>query len=159
MMVALLPGVVGCDHGSKHLARQWLGGRRVVDVVPGVLDLRLTQNRDTAFSLLGDLVADPTRRYLILVVTGLVLVGAIALALSRWRAATQLERIAFLVLVGGALGNFGERVGRGYVVDFIHLQHWPVFNVADVAILVGVGLLLVAGRGGIRGVAPRAGPG
>jgi signal peptidase II len=146
LLIGLLPGVVGCDHGSKHLACQWLAGHRVVDVVPGVLDLRLAPNRDTAFSLLGGHLEDPARRYVILAMTGLVLIGAIAAAIARWRAAPTLERIAFLVLIGGATGNFAERLGRGYVVDFIHLAHWPVFNVADVAIVVGVGLLVVAGR-------------
>jgi Signal peptidase (SPase) II len=42
----------------------------------------------------------------------------------------------------GALGNYLDRVFRGYVVDFIHVPHWPVFNVADIAVSVGIGLLV-----------------
>ena len=43
-------------------------------------------------------------------------------------------------------GNLIDRVARGYVVDFIHVTHWPVFNVADVALVVGFGLLFVRPR-------------
>lgn len=44
-------------------------------------------------------------------------------------------------MVAGAIGNVADRVARGHVVDFIHVRFWPVFNVADVLVAVGVGLL------------------
>jgi signal peptidase II len=146
LLLLLSPGIVGCDHGTKHLAEQWLTGRRMVDVIPGVLDLRLTPNHDTAFSLLGSHLADPARRILILALVGAIILGTLVLAARRWQQASTLERVAFLTLLGGAFGNFWERLLRGYVVDFIHLAYWPVFNVADLAICVGAGLLLLASR-------------
>lgn len=45
--------LVGCDHGTKHLAKAHLEGKSAVQVLPGVFDLRYTENTDTAFSLLG----------------------------------------------------------------------------------------------------------
>jgi signal peptidase II len=48
------------------------------------------------------------------------------------------------MVVGGAIGNVADRLLRGYVVDFIHLHRWPVFNVADIAVTVGAILLGVA---------------
>jgi len=55
---------------------------------------------------------------------------------------------ALAVIMGGILGNFADRVLHGYVVDFIEFHvrdafHWPTFNVADSAITVGIGLLLI----------------
>jgi signal peptidase II len=46
--------------------------------------------------------------------------------------------------LGGALGNLADRVARGYVVDFIHVEHWPVFNVADTWVTLGVALFVYA---------------
>lgn len=54
-----------------------------------------------------------------------------------------LVRLALGLQLAGALGNFIDRVRQGYVVDFLHVTHWPVFNVADSCIVVGVGLLLI----------------
>ncbi|MFP4344455.1 MAG: signal peptidase II [Anaerolineales bacterium] len=61
----------------------------------------------------------------------------------------SLTHLALGLQIGGALGNLVDRLFRGFVVDFIDvnfwpLEHWPVFNIADAAIVVGVGLLLVS---------------
>ncbi len=56
-------------------------------------------------------------------------------------AGAWLVRLALGLQLGGALGNVIDRVHRGYVVDFMHLEHWPVFNVADSCIVLGVVLL------------------
>lgn len=54
--------------------------------------------------------------------------------------------IALAVILAGAVGNYADRVLRGYVVDFLHVTHWPVFNVADVYITVGFALLFLLDR-------------
>jgi lipoprotein signal peptidase len=50
---------------------------------------------------------------------------------------------AFALVVAGALGNVTDRLARGFVVDFIHLRYWPIFNVADVCVTIG-GVVLFA---------------
>jgi signal peptidase II len=62
--------------------------------------------------------------------------------------------VGLVLILGGALGNTSDRVIRGYVVDFIHVPHWPVFNFADVWVTVGVALVLWS-RLGWTGPAPR----
>ena len=59
------------------------------------------------------------------------------------RSGTGVTRAAMLLVTAGALGNYLDRVVRGYVVDFVHLAHWPVFNVADAYVTAG-GVLLLA---------------
>jgi signal peptidase II len=58
-----------------------------------------------------------------------------------------LMRVALVLIIGGALGNFIDRLNIGYVIDFIDwhygAKHWPTFNIADVWISVGVGLMLI----------------
>ena len=72
----------------------------------------------------------------------LLAIAAVAAAWwKRRRVAGFVEHAAFVLVVGGAIGNVIDRFERGYVVDFIHVDHWPVFNVADVAICVGGALV------------------
>lgn len=137
----LMTLVVGCDHGTKHLAASHLA--EPVEVVNGVLDLRLAQNTDTAFSLLGSVMETSTRRIVITLVAGLVTALAVGFVLARWRQLVSLERLAAALVVGGAIGNFSDRLLRGHVIDFIHVEHWPVFNVADIAISLGVVALVI----------------
>jgi signal peptidase II len=58
-------------------------------------------------------------------------------------------RLGFTLALAGALGNVLDRLARGYVIDFIHLTHWPVFNVADVLVVVGI-VVMVRGFTRIR---------
>jgi signal peptidase II len=139
----LMLGVAGCDQATKHLAVTRLPNRGVRELLPGVLDLRAAMNTDTAFSLLGGIVPLQIRIVLLLV---LAVAGALALAVFihlRWRDTTLFERAAGALVLGGAVGNALDRMTRSYVVDFIHVHYWPTFNVADIAISVGVGLFLV----------------
>jgi signal peptidase II len=140
----LMTFVVGCDHGTKHLAASHLS--QPVEVVNGVLDLRLAHNTDTAFSLLGSVLDPGARRIVITLVAGVVTALAIGFALARWKKLVSVERLAAALVVGGAIGNFSDRLLRGHVIDFIHVEHWPVFNVADIAISLGVVALMVPTR-------------
>jgi signal peptidase II len=77
----------------------------------------------------------------------LALAAIAVLAVRRRRAAeppSRAEQVGVALVVGGALGNLVDRVVRGYVVDFIHVHGWPVFNVADIAVAVGVGFIVGA---------------
>lgn len=134
--------LVGCDHGTKLLAKSALeSGARRLPLIPGVLDLRYTENRDTAFSLLRRLDLSVPARPL-----AIISIGSLALLLVYWwvrRQAPRAEHMAHALIVGGAIGNILDRLVRGYVVDFIHLRYWPVFNVADIAIVVGALWLFV----------------
>lgn len=140
LLVAFI--VLVADQATKWLALAELVDRSVL-LIPGFFDLVLTHNLGAAFSLFADLPAD--WRIGFLVGVALVAMGII-LSLLRgspgWLPASGLGMI-----LGGAIGNLIDRVRWGWVVDFIHV-HWydhsfPIFNVADSAITVGVGLLLL----------------
>ena len=140
LLSAFALGTVGCDHATKYWAETTLADGTRIDVVPGVLDLVYTQNHDVAFNLL-DAVPYDLRQTLILVMSSLAVLLVIAMWARRFAAATRLEHVAYPLILAGAVGNVVDRLARGYVVDFIQLPHWPTFNVADVAIVVGVVLL------------------
>jgi signal peptidase II len=132
--------LVGCDHATKHWAKSTLEAAPPVQVVRGVLDLRYSANDDMAFSLLRDVPVDSKRPWFLVV--GALGIAALGATWLRRRRAPAGEQLAYVMLLAGALGNVGDRLFRGYVVDFIHLHRWPIFNVAD-ALLVG-GMLLYA---------------
>jgi signal peptidase II len=106
-------------------------------LVPGVLLLTVLHNRGIAFGVLGRL--SPT------VVVALALTVLLALFYNRgvWPGGLA-DQWGFGLIVGGALGNVADRLRFGYVVDYLDVHVWPVFNLADAAIVVGAGVLAVA---------------
>lgn len=139
-IVLLTLSLFGCDHATKIAAQAELSQGRAVSLVSGVLELRYAANDDTAFSLLRTFGVERTP-------SGLLAASAVALgamlvmwALSRKRA-SRAQHVGFALVVGGALGNVVDRAMRGYVIDFIHVTRWPVFNVADIAVVAGMVLL------------------
>ena len=113
---------------------------RAVSVEPGILELHYVQNDDIAFNVFQRLGVPHSPLFLAAVMI-LALGVSVAFFLGQRRAASQLDLVAAACIVGGALGNVVDRIARGFVVDFIHVRGWPVFNVADIAVVVGVGLL------------------
>ncbi|AUX21408.1 hypothetical protein SOCEGT47_018920 [Sorangium cellulosum] len=126
-------------HATKAIAQAALERRAPLSIVPGVLDLRYTENRDMAFSLFRS-IHSPAK-VTILFACSMVVLGVMILGWWYSRRASAAEQAAYALIVAGAVGNAIDRAARGYVIDFIHLHHWPVFNVADIAIAAG-GILL-----------------
>ena len=142
-LAAIVVGLIGCDFGTKELATDSLRGAPPVTLVGSVLDLRYVENHDAAFNLLERLDLAPTAPVLAALAL-CVLAGALVFWWHRRRRPLR-EHLPLALVVAGAVGNLADRVRLGYVVDFIHVHHWPVFNVADIAVGVGVGLLVVGG--------------
>lgn len=135
--------LVGCDHATKHAARTLLPRPGAIEIVPGVFDLRYAENHDTAFSLTRVLHFEEKASVLVAV----AVLGIAVIAWMWWRRRTgpAFEQAGYALVVGGAVGNVLDRAFLGYVVDFMHLHHWPIFNVADVAIVVGAVMIGVSG--------------
>jgi signal peptidase II len=153
LLMSLLLGLVGCDHVTKAFAKSELEAQPAWAVLEPVLKLRYVENTDIAFNLLR-WVPQHVRGPL-LIISGAVAIAAVC-GLLLQRRVTGWPRAGLLLVLAGALGNYIDRLARGYVVDFIHVTHWPVFNVADVLITLGGALLLVqalrghTGTGGLR---------
>ena len=132
------------DQATKSAAVAWLGDDSVT-IVPDVFWLTLTRNAGAAFSTGTGYTA----------VLSLVALGVVVVVL---RMARKLQdrwwALGLGLLLGGALGNVTDRLLRepaplrGHVVDFFHLTHWPVFNVADIALtFAAITIILRTWRG------------
>lgn len=113
-------------------------------VLPGFFRLTNVQNRGAAFGLGADSPSQWTSAMLIVFsIAALIVVSALL-----WRNSHRLSStgVGLALIMGGALGNLWDRVVRGQVVDFLDFYvsnyHWPAFNIADSAIVIGA-LLLV----------------
>lgn len=135
--------VVLLDRMTKRLVAQRIGLHDSIDVLPG---FRLThvQNQGAAFGLFSDSPSEWKVAMLILFsVAALAVVSALL-----WKNGNAMNAtaIALSLVFGGALGNLWDRVSSGRVIDFLDVylgsHHWPAFNVADSAIVVGALLLL-----------------
>lgn len=139
VLVAAL--LVALDQATKHLvATAFLPGESRI-VIPHLVYVTYVQNTHGAFGLFGN---NP------LPLAGLA--AAVLLGFYFWYrrdgGSSRATHIAFAMILGGAIGNIFDRVRLGYVVDFVDVHvsqtvYWPVFNVADSAITLGVLLLLV----------------
>ena len=146
---ALAAGVVILDRITKGIVKSNIAlWDRPRDVIPGFFDIVHTENPGIAFGLLADL-SGPWHNVL-LIGFSIVVLAVIATVLIRGdRRGVQsaLLRSGMALVLGGAFGNLYDRIVHGTVTDFIEVhagQHYfPAFNVADSAISVGAGLLLL----------------
>jgi signal peptidase II len=135
------------DQASKLLIDS---GMRLYDSIALLPFFNLTyvHNTGAAFSFLSE--AGGWQRWLF---AGLAVVmsSAIGIWLSRLQKHETLMALALSLVLGGAIGNLIDRIAYGYVIDFLDVYyqtwHWPAFNVADSAICVGVGLMLLESFG------------
>lgn len=145
LLLAVAAGIFSADLITKTIVVATLSDRAPIRLLGGLLTLRVLRNSGAAFSIGTSMTAVFT-------------LIAVVVIVSILRTARRLRSLAWAVtlglLLGGATGNLGDRLFRspgplrGHVVDWIELPHWPVFNVADSAIVCG-GILavLIAARG------------
>jgi signal peptidase II len=124
------------DQGIKSLVEGTMRVGQSIALVPGFLNLTYIKNDGGAFGILGG------SRTLLLVGS------AVAVAVVLWMLLsgkpTRLATSGCGLILGGAAGNLLDRLGSGEVTDYVHFSFWYIFNAADTAIVVGVGLLLLS---------------
>lgn len=145
-LLLLAAVVIVLDRWTKILISKKIPHGHLVTVIPGFFQLSHVYNTGAAFSLFADSMSPETVRGVLIgfsVLAALVVLGMI------WRTgrAFSWSGVALGLILGGAIGNLWDRVKLKYVIDFLDLQvknyHWPSFNLADSAIVVGACLLLL----------------
>ena len=137
--------VVLLDWWTKRLVAAHIALYTHIQVIPGFLRITHTENTGAAFSLF----ADSPSHWKTALLIGFSVVAMVIVSALLWKQtqALTITGIALSLILGGAVGNLWDRVTSGRVVDFllfyVQQYQWPVFNLADSAIVVGAGLLVV----------------
>lgn len=149
LLICLFLLCTGCDLSTKLLALKQLQDHQPIQIVSNFIELRYTENDAVAFSLLRSVPL--SGRKVIIYSTSLVALVLLGAFLWQWRRRSAIGLAPLLLILSGAIGNLVDRWTHGYVIDFIHIHYgdlwsWPVFNMADVWISFGVGLLFFTTR-------------
>lgn len=136
LLISLAAIILIADQILKQIVTNELSGGRTVKILAGLVQFDYTRNSGAAFGILR-------ARGLVFALVAILVSAGIVIYYRRVAESPLIVRIALGLILGGALGNLLDRVRLGYVVDFIDLRWWPVFNLADSSIVVGV-LLLTA---------------
>ena len=130
------------DWGTKRLVQAHITrGAEIIPIIPGFFNLRHDRNTGAAFGILAG------HRFFLILITVIALIFIFTYYLrfreSRWM------QVSLGFLLGGAVGNFIDRIFLGEVIDFLQFGiinkglFWPTFNVADISVCIGAGMLIV----------------
>ena len=134
-LIVIIMVTVLVDQISKLMVQQTISQGDSIAVLPPIFHLTYIQNPGAAFGLL----AHQTEFFIAVTV---IILAAIFWAYRQLAGDRLWMRVSLGLVAGGALGNLIDRVRVGKVIDFLDFRIWPVFNFADMAIVVGAALLI-----------------
>ena len=145
LMAVITVAVFVADQKTKALVESRIPDRAVVPVVPGFFNLINTKNSGAVFGLFSD---SPVwwKTPLLIVISAALLIAVVILVLRTQNLRWEMS-IGLSLILGGALSNLYDRMRAGMVEDFLDFYfrsyHWATFNLADSAIVVGTGFIVV----------------
>ncbi len=141
MLYIIMPIILALDQFTKFMATKYLKDKPSVSVIDNILKFMYVENYGAAFGMLQN------KKIFFIIITLLVFIIIIAFLFNKYNQINNLMRIALIMFLGGALGNFIDRIRLGYVIDFISIKigknyNFPVFNIADSFIVVATVLII-----------------
>lgn len=141
MVLILTAFIIIIDQLTKFGAIKYLKGQKPIVIIKNFIELTYVQNEGAAFGILQQ------KRTLFIIITLLVVILITFYLVKNYNSLTKLTHIGVATLLGGAIGNLIDRIRLGYVVDFISVRlinsyDFPVFNVADIAIVLSTILIV-----------------
>lgn len=135
-MYFLIPflGLLIADQAVKHLIRTTMVQGQSIPIIENIFHITYIENPGAAFGILAN------QRMLFLILTA-VIVGVMIYLYCSLSNKKSLTAISLGIVVSGAIGNFIDRFMQGTVTDFLDFRIWPIFNIADIAICVGLALI------------------
>lgn len=141
MLIWLTLVVILLDMVSKYIVSRLLIVNESVMIIKNFFNITYVRNTGAAFSIFSG------NTFLVMVISFMIIMGII-LYISKNKSSNKIEKISYSLILGGAIGNFIDRIIYGYVRDFIEIDifgwDYPIFNLADVFVVVGVILLVIA---------------
>lgn len=127
--------VVIADQFSKYIVVENMALGQSIPVIEGIFHLTYILNPGAAFGMFA-------HSRLFFIAIAVVVIGAIAWARKEILASPWEVKCGAGLFLGGAIGNLIDRARQGVVIDFFDFRVWPIFNIADIAICIGVGLII-----------------
>jgi len=145
LLVSLAGLVIVLDQITKLLVTGHMEIHQAIEIIPNFANLTYVRNTGAAFGLLSR--APESFRIPFFIIIPLIALTVIILIFKKTKETELLMITSLSLILGGAVGNFIDRVRFGYVVDFADFHwfnkyHWPAFNIADTAIVIGVAFLI-----------------
>jgi len=144
-MAAIAVAVFAADQRTKAVVEQRIPERTVVPVIAGFFNLINTKNSGAVFGIFDE--AHVWWKTPVLIVISAALLAAVVTLVVRSRSLHWATSVGLALILGGALSNLYDRIRWGLVEDFLDFYlrgyHWATFNVADSAIVVGTGFIIV----------------
>lgn len=141
MIIWLTLVVILLDMVSKYIVSRLLIVNESVMIIKNFFNITYVRNTGAAFSIFSG------NTFLVMIVSFIIIIGII-LYISKNKPSNKIDKISYSLILGGAIGNFIDRIIYGYVRDFIEIDifgwDYPIFNLADVFVVVGVILLVIA---------------
>jgi len=139
-LIIISLGVLLIDMLSKVLIKHFILLGIRVRIIKGFLYITYVKNTGAAFSIFRN-------NTIFLIILSILVIGLLFYYLNKKESISKLENISYGLILGGALGNLFDRITYGYVIDFIDIYifkyDYPVFNIADMAIVIGVIILII----------------
>lgn len=108
-----------------------------IPVIPGIFDITHIRNDGAAYNLFSQVPI------LLIIMPALVMIAGLIYIGITYRKSNTLLMVAIAMVIGGGLGNLIDRISKGYVVDYFDIHIIPIFNIADICICIGCGLLFI----------------
>jgi len=125
------------DQLSKYIVSSSLDIGQSKDIIKGIFSVTLVYNTGAAFGIFKN-------QALFFIIISILAIAFIAVLIKRKTGTLSLADFALGLILGGAIGNLIDRLRFGCVIDFLDFKVWPVFNIADSAITIGVFLLIIS---------------
>lgn len=134
--------IVLLDQLSKLAAIKYLKNKSPYIIINNFFEFNYVENRGAAFGILKH------KRMLFIVITLIVILFLTIYVIKNYKSLNRLTTFAISLLIGGAAGNLIDRIRFGYVVDFISFRFFnkydfPVFNIADICIVISTGIIVL----------------
>ncbi len=146
IVYVLIAGLVFAgDQITKNIVKNSIPHDAVITVIPGFFNIIHTENSGIAFSLFAG--SSSSWKMVLLIAVSVALLVAVVIVAWKSREMKWKTGVGLALILGGASSNLLDRIRFGQVVDFLDVYyrsyHWPTFNLADSAIVVGAGLLII----------------
>lgn len=140
VMIIIMMALIGLDQLTKWWAVQTLASGHEIKIWEGVLHFTYLENRGAAWGIFSG------KQIFLIILTAVIIVAMLVYLFKMSKSQENLGyKIAFILIISGAIGNLIDRIRLQYVIDFIYFKliDFPIFNVADILVVCGVFLLML----------------